>query len=498
MLRAAAGLALGVSLALAGCGGDEDVSGPATLTPAGAPIYFEAVVKPGEDDRAALDATLGTLLDEDDPVTAIDRALDELFADEGFSWSEDVAPWAGERAGIFTLGLADDSPSVVIVEVEDEALAERELERVVAERAVGPDDSDHLAQAIVEGHALLGPEPGVQAAVDAATEDSLADSEEFVAATEGLLTDRLATLYVAPEPTLDGLREAGEIDAAERDRIGAALGPVAEAPAVLALDATEGALVAELAGSGEGPVATASELFDRAPEDAWLAVGLADVEAIVDATLAAAGPALGDDVASVERDIGLDLTGLAAATGDAAGFLRGTSILGLGGAAILEAAEPGELAAILDRLERGLRGDPAVRVDPLEGEGEGFTLLPRDVPIQFPFALRDDLLVAGLGTAAVEHSFEPDSGLLDSEPYREAAEGLGDELAPVAYIDFERMVELLDGLPGFWSDPDLAGARPYLERLDRLAGGVRADDGRALLRLRLVIQADRPEADDEV
>jgi hypothetical protein len=298
-----------------------------------------------------------------------------------------------------------------------------------------------------------------------------------------------AWTYASPEAILDALVTAGEIDDAERGRIAEQLGPAVTEPVVLSLGATRETLVAELSSSAEAPSApSASELFERVPEDAWVAVALDDAGVTLQEVVGAAGPALAEDLAGVEDAIGLDLAELATRTGDAAGYFGGTSVLQIGGAVMLEGGDADSLAGVLDGLERRLSRDPAVRIEPLEGEGEGFMLIPADVPIQFPFALRDGFLVAGLGPEAVDQALGSDSPLATSEPYEDAADALGDGFDPVAYLDFERMLELVGGLPGFWDDTDLAAARPYLERLDHFVAGSRTDDGRSLLRLALGVR----------
>jgi hypothetical protein len=482
-------LAVTAAAALTACGGDEvDSPGLATVVPVDAPLYADGVVKPDDEDREALDSSLGTLLGEPDVVARFSAGLDEVLEDEDASWGEDIEPWAGERAGIFFLDLGEDPEGAMILEIEDENAFGEATERIAARRGAVRDEShggvdyrvddDDRAWGVVEGYAVIGPEAGVQAAIDASQGDSLDDSDAFEAAIGDLSDDRLATVYASPGPILDGLLESGEIDAAERAQIADAFGAAGEEPIAFSLGAASEALFAEVAShSGDGSVAaSASELIERAPEDAWLAFGLGDAGPALEAALATADPR------SLDTGIGLDLPGFAAGAGDAGGFFAGTSLLGMTGALVLSEREPAALGDSVSELERGLADDPSVRVEPLELEGEGFALIPAGVPIQFPVVLRDGMLVVAMGTDAVSQALEPEASLSDSDAFEAAADGVGDDFEVAAYLDFEQMLQLLGSLPGFWEDPEMASARPYLERLERFVAGVREDDDRSIAR----------------
>jgi len=493
--------ALAATLALGGCGGDDgdDPSRTAGVVPSDVAAYADGAVKPSDDDREALESSLGTLLGDADVDATIASGLDGLFAGESISWAEDIEPWAGERGAIFVVD--PDSDGAVVVEIDDEDAAVETFERLsepgaddVADEydlGDGDGDGDFGRAAIVEDYAVIGSEAAVAAAVEAADGDSLLDADEFDAAAGDLSDDRLVTLYVDPGAALDTLIASGEIDDADGEVVAGAL----QEPVGLALGAGSEQLRAEvsIAPGGEGPAVASSELIERVPDGAWIAVAAGDAGPALASALGAIGPLVGD-LDELEATIGgIDLSELAAATGDAAAYFGGTSLLGIRGAVMLEALDAAAVAAFLERLADGLAASREVEVQPLAGEGEGFTLTPAGVPLQFPFVLRDDLLVAGLGTEAVEQAFEPDSSLADSDAFGDAAEALGDGDEPIAYVDFEQMLELLDGIPGLWGDPDLAAARPYLERLDDFVTGAAADDGRSRVTMALTLRGESGE-----
>ena len=98
----AAALACAAAALAGGCGGDEPPD-PATLAPPDAPLYVESIAKPEGDAKEALEGALSKLLNSDDPGGVIvDRLQNELDSEQTeISYSEDIEPGLGERAGLF-------------------------------------------------------------------------------------------------------------------------------------------------------------------------------------------------------------------------------------------------------------------------------------------------------------------------------------------------------------------------------------------------------------
>jgi len=490
----AAALLAPAALGLTGCGGDDEPDpGPALLAPADAPVYFDAVVDPDGEQREALQSSLGGLLGEPAIDALIAEQLEDALEGEDISWSEDVEPWAGSRVGLFVAGLDDDADGALIVEIEDEDAYEEAEARMAAR--IGPatdatDDgvgysvwADESASVALDGHLVAGDEGAVRAAIEASDGEPLGESDEFEQAVGDLSADRLATVYVEPAAILDALEAEGEIDATDRDRVTEGFGATAETPIALALGATSASLVAEItAATEDGSAGTASELIERAPDDAWLAFGIGGGSGL-DALVVAG------DADPVDSGVSGDVTEMLTALTDVGGFVAGTSLFGLSAALVGSEREPGSLIEPLADLEQRLGDDSGFQVRELDADdAEGFALIPADVPIQLPVALRDELLVAALGTDALSQALDPQTTIADSEAFDAAvAEDLDDDLDPFAYLDFDRMLELL-GSFGFAGDPDVEAAQPYLERLDRFVAGTREDSGRSLSRLVLTVR----------
>jgi hypothetical protein len=176
--------------------------------------------------------------------------------------------------------------------------------------------------------------------------------------------------------------------------------------------------------------------------------------------------------------------------------MRGTSVLGIGGAVILETSDEAASAKTLDELRSALSTVSAVRVAPLDQSGEqGFSLSPASVPVEFQFVQKDGKVVVGLGSDSVDQAFSPSSTLGDSDRFGQATGGLGD-YEPVMFIDFGPLFQLVDGIPDTADDPDYQRAKPYLDHLDYLAVGSRSEDnGRTGVRVLLGLK-DASETSD--
>jgi len=150
---------------------------------------------------------------------------------------------------------------------------------------------------------------------------------------------------------------------------------------------------------------------------------------------------------------------------------------------VLETDDEQASAGTLDRLRRALGDDPRLSVEPLtHTDDEGFSFSPAGVPISFTVVQHDGKVVAGLA-ASVEDVLSPSSTLEDSDAFDSAADALGEGFAPLTFVDFVPMLELIESFPQAAEDPDYQSAKPYLDNLDYFVLGTRSDGDRAELRM---------------
>jgi hypothetical protein len=179
-------------------------------------------------------------------------------------------------------------------------------------------------------------------------------------------------------------------------------------------------------------------------------------------------------------DLADEITGWA---GDFGAFVGGTSLFGLSGALVLETRDQEASARTLDRLQRLLATEPGLSVQPLsEGDDQGFSLSPAGVPVELQVVQRGDKVVAGLPDS-VSDVLSPSSTLGDSDAFHSAADALGEDFAPVAFLDFVPLLQLAESFSQIRDDPDYRSAKPYLDHLDYLVLGGRRDQDRSEVRM---------------
>ncbi len=417
--RAGLALAAGAAALVAGCGGGGGTTAsftgpdPATLTPAGAPLFAEAVVRPEGDQKQAVNEALSKLLATDDPGGFIVQRLDDALAEEanGFTYEQDVAPWLGSRAGIFFETFSDDAEGAAVLAVTDSDAALEAIDKASSagakprHRAYEGFDytvsRDGTAAGLVGDFLVAGSEQAFKDAVDASRGSSLADSSEFDAQLDAQPDDQLAFVYADPQRIVDALERSGQLSADQIDSAGPQLKGLLDKPATLSLSATADQITVEAsaAANGSTPAVQESALLSDFPSDSWFAFAGAD-----------SGPALGQGLGTVaEQALGFDLgSELEDWAGDVGGFVRGTSLFGIGGALVIETSDDQASAQTLDDLQQRLSRIPSVRISPLSTGGEqGFSLTPSGAPIQVQFVQRDGKVVVGLGSDSVDQVFSP-------------------------------------------------------------------------------------------
>ena len=164
--------------------------------------------------------------------------------------------------------------------------------------------------------------------------------------------------------------------------------------------------------------------------------------------------------------------------------MGGTSLFGLGGALVLETTDEDASARTLDQLaaaaQRG--AGPERRAAHRRRRGQGS---PSPPP-----AYRSSSRSCSATTRwspdsadSVEDVLSPSSTLGDSDAFSSAADALGEDFAPVAFVDFVPLLQLVESFPQVQSDPDYQSAKPYLDHLDYFVLGGRREGDRAEVRM---------------
>lgn len=527
--RALLGAALALTLPLAACGGSDstgDGPDPASAVPAKAPVYVEATVRPEGDLKDNTLKVAGKLLNTENPEAEIKKFLQEAGTetDTGdFNYDEDLKPWLGEQIGLFFTELSDkDAAGALLLQTTDadkakEALAEQarkpskkgEPAPQVTEKEQNGETytvADDSAYAVVDDLAIVGTESGVQAAITTlkADGDTLADSDAFKKATGALgeADETIGFFYVDIKGAIDQAVASGEVDkddATAARQISSATGFESLAAG---LSVEENALRVDIATpvtKDRPDLGNPSESVAALPGDSWLALGIGDVEKVIDYQLSQLSnlTALGGQgdintvIEQLNRQLDINIReDLISWMGEGAVFVRGTNIADIGGALVVQSKDPAKTKASMATIRRlvTLFGGQDVRITDLSATGvdEGFVVRTEQFPLPVNVALAGDKFIVAVTDPALKAAVSPSGTLGDNADFKAAADALGDGIKPSIYLGFRPVLDLVEGF-GLGEDADYKRAKPTLDQLRALAAGGNSDDDVSRQRLVLTL-----------
>src|SRR4051794_3854982 len=300
----AACAALAIVPVAAGCGessGGNAGADPASVVPGSAPLYGEAVVKPEGDQREQLESLLRRVMRTDDPSAAIERAIDKSLRKDGATYAQDIKPWLGKRVGAFLSGVTrgGDPRGAFVAATTDPQQAFKAVhkgEKVKAKRTYRDVSYDvlenHTAVASVGDFLVGGTEGALHQVIDTSKDSghSLANNDDYGDARGEVGGDGLASVYADPQGLLDVATSSGAVDRTAitgvRSVLGKALGR-AFAASVKAEDAGASVTTAAIGLGKTSPVDSgdAAGALAAVPDDAWLAFGVGNIGARVEAGL---------------------------------------------------------------------------------------------------------------------------------------------------------------------------------------------------------------------
>lgn len=494
---------------LAGCGGGDSSPDPASLAPAGAPIFIEATLAPDEGAAEDIDSLARRIAGIDDlgELIAEELELDALDAGNGFDFAEDVEPWLGERGGLYLdeYDGEDFLAAGAAVETTDSAATRDFIEEFAktedggdpidrsyedADYKVDPEDGEAVG-VIGDFFAFAETENDFKAMVDASSGDSLAEEEAYSDSHAEAPEDSVADLFV----DIGGMIEesGGEIDAEARlflDSVG--LEPE-EATAVASLTPTSDHVEIDVSTDVTGEVAAggdASELLASLPSGSVAAFAAPEFgerfgEAVdrIDAE-GLPGEVPPNVLKRTLRKAGVDLDAIASSVGDAAAFVEGETQANLRGALVLAATDATEARNAVSNVGLFLRATGTSGVSPIGGELSGFTVHISDLgPQPLVVAAEGERIAIAYGLAAAKAALAADSGgtLGDGPLYKEAVAALGD--VPIAaFADGPPALDIVSSLVPT-DDEGFREALPYLRKIEYVAIGSRAAGDRTTARL---------------
>ncbi len=491
---------------LAGCGGGGGSSadvGPAAAVPANAAVYLDGTVKPTGAAQSDAKAALSKIMNTPDPGAKIISLIEDQSKADGhpINYQQDIAPWLGEKAGLFFTSLGQPAQhGAAVVETNNAAASVAFAQKASGATATSPapqtyngttyqaDPSsspgpDQTVFGTVDNKYLVeGDLTGFKAAADASKGDSLGDDDDYKDAIDNLSSDRLGTLYTVPKDFLTALGPE-QFGPQQQQQLEQIAGDSLDKPVAGALTANADSIQIDAVG-GSGVETPESSLLGDVPAQSWLALGIGNlgdtVKRIVD-QLKDQIPNFDAAVQQIQSTTGSSLEQLEGALGDAVIYVEGTSKAALTGALVVHTNDPDLTGRLLGQL-RGLAqlggGTSGLKPLQLSGDGTGFEINdPTVLPVPLEVAQQGDKIVIGYGANSAEQSLAPAQKLSDSPTFSTAhsqVSSLGTDL----FLDFPSVFSLAES-SGAKSDPGYLQAKPYLDSLTYLVTGSGSKDDQA-------------------
>jgi hypothetical protein len=472
---------------LAGCGKGQSGDDPSSLVPSGSALYADVVLDPeGSQEEAVRELVARFPGGDEGAGDLIQRAIES--GDGDVSYEDDIESWLGDDAAFFLSDLGGEVPEAAAIIATTDSdkfmdLMKKDSEGARERSYEGVDYlvDDGTAAGVVEGHGVIGSEPGLRAVVDAREGESFEADADYRKAVSGLPDERLATMYFDFRKLFTGAgvpREQVE-PLLKIYKEPFAAGVTADGDSV----AFEAAVPRSLAASFGVSPSAANRLIEELPSGSWFAAAQMQLGKQFETSLGMFSGVPGAGFDFLERELrkatGLGIEELVSWMGDAGFFARGTSLADLGAGLVVEtndqAASRRAIGALRDVLARELDGESA-RVAPLAlpGGGEGFTIVSDELPGPIHVVQRGDRVAAALGDEAASEALAPTRTLADDENFRQAQEGLDGEMVPWVYLEFAPILELAESF-GAAGDKDYQSAKPYLRVFDHLIAGAEAE-----------------------
>jgi hypothetical protein len=494
-----------IALGAAGCGGSDTTSSsgdrpdPATVAPANAALYAQAIVRPSGDMKTGVLAAAKKVLHVQDPGAQLRRLLDRLSAQGSMSYSRDIEPWLGQRIGGFLLMPSGESGNpdwTVALAIADRSAFEDALPRLRrdGQRPAGAyrgvaydkDDVNGTYWAAVGDFYVGGTLTGLRAAIDASKGSSLADASRFTDAVGSVPDNALAFLYADPKAIVAA---TGQIDGAPANAR-KALARFADAdPVTASLTATADEIAIEASGGGAQVAQALNSDSDaevtvgQLPGDSWLALATPPLGPLVRNALASAG--VHDQAAAqVQRNLGLDLDkDLLEPLGGLGVFVRGESPLDVGGGALLQMTDAASAQRLVTRLEAIVGAGLHVPTRPLAVSGaRGFQVQIPQSPQPIVVLAKGDRLAAGYAASSAQDLLDPQQRFDESSDGKAAIGTLGDGYTPAFVLIVPPLAGLLRSLDQL-QVADLSSVIPYVDAYRSLAIGTKRDGDRTSVRI---------------
>jgi len=417
----------------------------AARVPGDVTAFVSFDLRPSGDQQEAIEALLGRLPEDKraDVLDAIDDGLEQVFAETGLSFANDIKPWVGPNVGVVVpkldaSALTGGPPVVGLVSVRDEAGARETLQRLVNAGDIGAFD-------IVEGVAYIAGRRSMITSLVASAEEgsTLADESRFAEA-----GDRFGGLMVGWF-NADGL---GSLLESFSGGVPGA-GPLGAQPSGLftfGLSVTPEGVVLEGEQTGAAPSAEVASarpaLLESTSAGLLGAFTLVDLAGGIEAALnglesSGFGGLLPFDISDPLGELGFSLRDdlLPWLHGELSVLVGGFSTSGPEVGVLVDPTDEAAAARTLRKLRTVADGMGAV----VAGKPGGFDAAIPSLGVTIAVRQGDDrVVIAGSPDYADRLLVRAADALADDEVYRSTVGGSSDEVVSQAFIRLDRIRDL--------------------------------------------------------
>ena len=226
------------------------------------------------------------------------------------------------------------------------------------------------------------------------------------------------------------------------------------------------------------------DLVGRAPDDAWFAIGVRDLDGILRNALNAADAFRLTSIEDRDKELtGIDQNDLVSWLRDGYAFVAGTSEKEIEIGGVAQSSDPGASAKAIHALRRRFQQDADAKLGPPpKGADEGFSVTAPEAPQAIQVGRFGDQVVAALGPGQPgEQALHPEHRLDDDSAFKAGEDALGSGFSPLTFVSLAPFFVVAEK-GGSRSDPAYIAAKPYLRKLDYLIAGTSENGDRSTVR----------------
>ena len=482
-----------------GCGGGGDDGGgsadPATMAPGSSSVFIEGTIRPQGEQKSNIEALVKTVAGISDPgqqiVKQIDSGLAEAKTGQKLTYEDDIAPWLGEKAGIFLEhydgqdfkgvgGAIQTTDSGAAADFIDKAKEPGDRDGSYKGSDYVIDGDNGTVIGVVHDFLVVGEDKRTfEDVVDLSSGDSLDENDDYSSTVSGAPDDSIANVYVNVGELI---RQAGPtVDQAVLSFYESLGYDISNGTALASLIPGSDRVEVDVStnvGAKTAPTGDASQLLGSFPADSFAAVATPDFgtrlkQAIDQIDKVGIPPSVPPGaLKSTLARTGIDLDRISGSIGDLGAFAVGSDLRSLGGAVVVTTDDPQAARDAVTGFGALLRRSQTRGFTPVTGNAPGFAFrTPQLGPQPLVVLASDKKIAIGYGVKPTEQALSAPGGetLADSDAFKAAQESLGGT-ALTGFVDLGPVLELVKNL-GAASDPGFAQVEPYLEKLDFLAFG---------------------------